>query len=171
LASDLSAYDVQPIPGNFVDTRYLAIPQNEIAKLTLRNNQGNWTLEQDKEGNWRLLQPEDSRELKPEAVNTLVSRVSTVNLLQPLGKEDKEAYGLEQPSAVVTIETENETIELRVGTKNPSDNSYIVKSSESDYFVKVTEFSVKVMVENGLEDFLLIESTATPEGVEEEQGN
>ncbi|NIS83474.1 MAG: hypothetical protein GTO14_25495 [Anaerolineales bacterium] len=49
-----------------------------------------------------------------------------------------------------------------MGAKDPVDNSYVVHSSESPYYVRVSEFADKDMVEKAREDFVETISTPTP---------
>ncbi len=78
---------------------------------------------------------------------------------------------MDNPIAVVTLRTQSEeegtkNYTLRVGAKDPEDNSYVVISSESPYYARVSEFAVQRFVEAVREDFLELPPTpeATPEG-------
>jgi hypothetical protein len=51
----------------------------------------------------------------------------------------------------------------RVGAQDPEDLSYVVISSESPYYVRVSEYTVKDFVENAREGFLVVPPTATPD--------
>jgi hypothetical protein len=51
----------------------------------------------------------------------------------------------------------------RVGTQDAGDLSYVVDSSESPYYVRVSEFTVKDFVEKAREDFLVVPPTPAPE--------
>jgi hypothetical protein len=52
---------------------------------------------------------------------------------------------------------------LRVGAQDPEDSSYVFKSSESEYHVRVGELTVKDFVEKARADFLELPPTPTPE--------
>ena len=54
-------------------------------------------------------------------------------------------------------------VALLIGPFDPDDNSYAVISSESPYYVRVAEYSVKDLVENTRDDLLKVEPTPTPE--------
>ncbi len=56
-----------------------------------------------------------------------------------------------------------ETYTLRVGAKDDEDNSYVVSSSESPYYVRVSNYTVKDFVERTRDDFLEQPPTPTPE--------
>jgi hypothetical protein len=71
---------------------------------------------------------------------------------------------MDEPNAVVTVETGEKTITLRVGAKEPDANRYVVISSESPYYVRVYEYSVRDLVEKTRDDFLQLPPTPTPEG-------
>jgi hypothetical protein len=62
---------------------------------------------------------------------------------------------------LLTLETEEKTVTLRVGAEDSEDASYVIKSSESDYYVTVADTSVRGLVENGRDAFL--EAPPTPE--------
>ncbi len=105
------------------------------------------------------------------SITSLVSRVSSVRLLRPLGKETKEEYGLQEPNAVLVLHARSEegtqtTYMLHVGAKSEEDNSYVLKSSESPYYVRVAEYTAKDWVEKTRDGFLELpptpEPTATP---------
>ena len=51
-------------------------------------------------------------------------------------------------------DNQEKTITLTIGAKDAADSTYIVKSSESPYYVKVADYSVKELVERGKANFL-----------------
>jgi hypothetical protein len=95
-------------------------------------------------------------------VTAVLRRASSVRISKPMGREERPSYGMDDPNALVTLETDEKTVTLRVGAKDPDEASYTVKSSESDYYVAVAETSVKALVENGRDAFL--KQPPTPEG-------
>jgi hypothetical protein len=164
LVGDLSSWEVNATANSWVDTSYLSVPRDDINKITLQNGNGEWNLRKGLEGDFEVAELAEDEELETSSINTIVSRVSSVSMLQPLGLEEAPAYRMDQPNAVVTIRTTGETITLLVGAKFTEDNSYVVKSSESPYYVRVAEFSVKNLVEGTHEDFVKLPPTPTPEG-------
>jgi hypothetical protein len=166
LTSDLSSQDAGVEATSWVGTTYFSVPSEEVVAITVENAQG--TLEFEKEGeSWALtgLAPDDT--LNEGMVRSFVNRAISVSLLRPLGMEDLDAYGMQEPNAIVTIRTlgedaVEETYTLRVGAQDPEDNGYVVKSSESPYYVRVREFSVQDLVEKGYDDFIELPPTPTP---------
>jgi hypothetical protein len=170
LTSDLTSQDAGTEVTDWVNPDYLSIPADQIVAVTLENTNGR--LEFEKDGDtWTMKGLAAGETLNEGAVKTLVSRLAPMTLLEPLGQEEKEAYGLQKPGAVVTIRTHSDdtgdkTYTLSVGAKDATDNSYVVKSSESAYYVRVSEFSVKDMVEKGRVDFLQLPPTPAPGATE-----
>ncbi len=162
LTDQLATWEANTTASSWVNTSYLSVPEEDITSVTLVNANGRWTFEKDATGNWTLLGLADDEELDTAAVDTVITRASTVNLVRPLGMDSDPAYGLDQPRAVVTIETADKSIILEVGAKFVDDNSYVVKSSESPYYVRVSEYSVKDLVEKAREGFIKPPPTPTP---------
>ncbi len=174
LASDLSAQDTGFEARDYVDQVYFSVPRDDVVAFTLENKNGRFEFERvasDTEGEdtpkWTMrdLTPEET--LDETSVNTLFNRAVSVSMLRPLGRTEEDAYGMQAPSAVLTLQTQSEegggrTYTLRVGAKEASDNTYVVFSSESVYYVRVNEFTVKDFVEKTRDDFLELPPTPTP---------
>jgi len=97
---------------------------------------------------------------------TVLNEATSVRMTRPLGKTAEATFGMDQPSAMVTLKTQKDgqekTYTLTVGARDPADNSYVVKSSESLYYVKVAEYSVKDLVEKTRDGFLQLPPTPAP---------
>jgi hypothetical protein len=163
LTSELSTWETKADATSWVDTAYLSVPEDDIIKMTLENANGTFTFTKDDESNWTMAGLAADETLNENKVTALVQQAASVNMVRPLGKEEQAAYGMDEPNAVVTLEAGDKTITLRVGAKGPADNSYVVTSSESPYYVRVYEYSVKDLVEKTREDFLQAPPTPTPE--------
>ena len=76
---------------------------------------------------------------------------------------------MDAPSAVLVLQARSPegtatTYTLHVGAKSEEDNSYVVKSSESPYYVRVAEFTVQDWVEKDRQGFLELPPTPAPAG-------
>ena len=167
LTSELSAFDADAGATRWVDRVYLAVPSEELVALTLENAGG--VLEFVKEGDtWTMEGLAGDEEFDENVFRALLGRVNSVPLLRPLGVEELAEYSMQQPNAIVTLQTHSDeagdrTVVLRVGGQDADDLSYVTASSESPYYVRVSEFTVKDFVEKAREDFLVAPPTATPE--------
>jgi hypothetical protein len=146
----------------------LNIPQGDVTAVTLENGNGQFAFVREDAGEegggtWTMEGLAADEVLDGGKVDALLRQAALVNIIEPLGKEDQPEYGMDEPGAVVMLSTEEKAVTLRVGAKDPDDNSYLVTSSESPYYVRVAEYNVRNLVENAREDFLRQEPTPTPE--------
>jgi hypothetical protein len=75
---------------------------------------------------------------------------------------------MDAPSAVLVLRAQSPegtatTYTLQVGSKS-TDNSYVLKSSDSPYYVRVAEFTAQDWVEKDREGFLELPPTPAPAG-------
>jgi hypothetical protein len=162
LVGDLSAWDVNATANSWIDIAYLNIPQADITKVTLENANGVFVFTRDAEGNWTMDGLAEGETLAETKVTSTIRQASSLNMTTPLGKEEQPSYGMDAPNAVATVETADKTVTLWVGAQDPQDNSYVVISSESPYYVRVSEYSVQSLVVNARADFIEVPPTPTP---------
>lgn len=165
LAADLSSMDVGTGLSSWIDTSYF-VQADEIVAATLENENG--TLEFVKEGEeWTMVGLEEGETASSSAISTLITRATSVRMLRPLGTEPKPEYGMQEPNAVLVIharsaEGTESTYTLHLGAQSEQDRSYVLKSSESPYYVRVSEYTAQDWVEKSRED-LLEEPEAEPD--------
>ena len=163
LTTALSSWELYTRPASWIDTSYLAIDQETVTGAVLENAQGTFTFVKSGE-DWTLADLQEDETIATGSTNAVVRNASTLSLSAPLGKTEEPDYGMDAPSAVVTLTTDDgATHVLTVGSENADDSTYVVKSSDSPYYVRVSSYSVSAMVENAREDFLTLPPTATPE--------
>ncbi len=179
LTDEISTWDTNATAASWIDAAYVGIPQADVARMVLENQHGALTFHRiddadgasgDTGGRWTMDGLAEGETLAETKVTAMVRQAATLTMIRPLGKEEKAEYGMDEPNAVVTLETQEtaeaapRTVTLYVGAQDPSDNSYVVTSSESPYYVRVSEPTVQGMVENARQDFLEVPATSTPEG-------
>jgi len=167
LASGLSASDAEVQASNWIDTQYLSVDKDPIVALTVDNENGRFEFEKDDAGTWTMKDLAADETLNESAVTGLVNRVTSVRMLRPLGKEAQDDYGLDEPSAVVTAQVRDDegnlkTYTLQVGAQSEEDNSYVVVSSESPYYVRVSSYAVQDFADKARKDFLELPPTPEP---------
>jgi len=159
LTSKLSAWDVSTVSSSWVDTGYLSRSSDSLTKITLDNANGSFVFTKDPEGNWVLAGVDSGQELNTAAVSNFVSQATNVTLQEPLGKEEQASYGLSEPLAVLTLEGNGDSVTLNVGALHPSDGSFVAKSSDSEYYVRLTQYAVSPLVDTTLQGFLALPAT------------
>ncbi|HET7087489.1 MAG TPA: DUF4340 domain-containing protein [Anaerolineae bacterium] len=166
LTPDLSSFDANTNVNGWIDTTYLSVPQDKVTSLKLENANGTLEFEKDASGNWTLKDLAAGEVFNPNNLTTLLTRLSSLAMIRPLGKADKPEYGLDKPAAVVTVTADDDsggtkTTVLRVGAKDDESDSYVVISSESPYYVRMAGFSLEDFVTRTRQDFL--QAQPTPE--------
>ena len=161
LTSDISSWSTNATAAAWIDALYLSLPETEVMALTLENDSGLVNCVKDDSGAWTMAPLGDGEVPDEEKIAALVRRAAAIYLMAPLGKEEEPTYGMDAPSAIATLRTRDKVITLRVGSQDPSDNSFVVRSTESTYFVRVSEYTVKDLVDSTYQDLLQSESTPT----------
>jgi len=162
LTDEISSSDASVRADAWVDTQYVSVDPNDVVRMTLENPNGEFVFEQDDDG-WSYLGLGPDEEVNETMMQNVVFRASSITLLRPLGKEEKEEYGLDDPTAVVTLETEEKTVTLTIGGLSENDYYYI-KSSESPYYVEASKNILDSnLINKTHEDFIKEPPTPTPE--------
>ncbi len=166
LASGLSTWELNTDAASWIDTLYVNVTQADVTSLTLGNANGQLSFTKDAAGAWKLDGLAAGETLNASAITGLLGQVTQLRMTRPLGKNDDPAYGLAKPGAMATLktkkDTQEKTITLTVGAKDATDSSYVVKSSDSPYYVRVAEFGVKDLVEKKRDGFLQVPPTPAP---------
>lgn len=167
LVSGLSTADVGAGSGSWVDTLYLSIDEAQIFALTLENANGVLTFTKGEGDVWSMAELGPEETLLDANITTLVTRISSLRMVKPLGKQEQAAYGTQTPNALVTVKARdaegNETTTiLRIGAKDEETGNYVVISSVSPYYVQVSSYTVQDFIDKAREDFIAPPPTPTP---------
>ncbi|NOZ49167.1 MAG: DUF4340 domain-containing protein [Chloroflexi bacterium] len=170
LTNELSSFDASPQASAYIDAQLISQAAADITQVTVENAQGKMTFGRDENGDWVVQelgpdQPTDSAQL-----SSLITRLTSLSMLQPLGTQPDASYGLDQPQAVLRwtlhpADADAQDFELQIGAKDAADNGYFVKFSGSPYYVQVAPFAVEDFVTKAAADFILAptpEPQATP---------
>jgi len=162
LTTALSTWELNTASSGWIDTTYVTVDAATLTEIVLENANGVFTLVKDTD-TWTLADLAEDEVIAAGKANDVVSKVTRVTIQRPLGVTEDPTYGFSAPQATVTLKTvEGGVSTLRVGAKLADGSGYIVKSSESPYYVVVAEFNVKPLIENDRAAFLE-ELTAAPE--------
>ncbi len=163
LAGDLSVWQMNTQASSWIDPLYFGVATADITAIRLQNAHGELTFEKDAEGNWTMLGLAEDEELLENNVKSLANRVASIRMVEPIGTEQQDWFEFDQPQATVTVTTNKEgegeqTFTIQVGAQG-EDNNYVVKASNSAYYVSVASFTVEDLLERNRDSFL-----AKPEG-------
>lgn len=185
LTGEVLSWDVGATESNWVETLFFTVPQTATLGITLQNAQGTFEFERpDEKGAWTMKGLAADEKLEPSSVEDLFFQVTSVHMLGPLGKSEREEYGLTKPQAVVTLRTKEGEQEKRytltLGAKLEEASKasgeakqyyYVLRSSESSYYVRVSEYWGNNLVNKKRADFLATpptpSATALPDGTEQ----
>jgi hypothetical protein len=160
LTGDISGWDVQAQASSWIDVTLLSVPVDEITNLRLTNQHGQFELSMDGD-NWivdGVDAPGSEEQFNQTNLRALISQASNIRIVEPLGKTELSDYGLDNPSAIVAFTQNNDlsgekAFEIQIGAKG-DDNNYIVISSESDYYVKISGTFLDKFVNGSRGDFI-----------------
>ncbi len=167
LGSDFAVWDVGSDATAWVDSVYFSVPQDQVTALTLENANGRLDFTRISTDTWTMQGLGATERLDQNQVQALLGRGTSVSMQKPLGKQDKPEYGASKPSAVVTLQTSSSdgssrTYTLNVGAQDATDKSYVIRSSESAYYVRVYEYAANDFVTKQRKDFLELPPTPEP---------
>ena len=163
LTGDFSTWETRAEPDAWIDTTYVNLDDAAIEMMTLENDDSSFAFTRDEDGKWTMAGLGAGETLNQAQVDNLVSRVASMSMERPLGKQEQPEYGMDRPSAVARVETADAAVTIRVGAQDPEDESYVVISSESPYYVQVAGYAVQDLVETTRDGFLELPPTPTPE--------
>jgi hypothetical protein len=166
VAGDLASWQLNAEPASWIDTAYVKVTPADVLGFALANANGQFSFSKDANGAWQMDGLAASEKLDPNQLTAVVNRLAALHIERPLGTAESADYDMVKPAALVTLKVKNgdatKELSVAVGAKDPTDGAYAVKSSDSPYFVKVTESDVKDLVEKKREGFLVVSPTPTP---------
>ena len=167
LALGLSTADAATAVTAWVDTSYFSVTQDQIVAITLDNQNGHFEFSKDAADVWTMVNLPAGETLLPNNVASLATRVSSLRMMSPLGKQEQPSYSMEDPAATVTIVTRDDqgnekTYVVRVGALLEDEKGYVVKSATSPYYVLIADYTVGDLTERTLQDFIQVPTTPTP---------
>ncbi len=164
MVNDFSNTDVGERAYHWVDRAYLQYKPEEVWSVKVKNAKGEINLEKNpQDGSW--VEASITQPLKKTEVDGIVNKARQINLETPVGKTEKPEYGLSAPLATVTLITGTSTSAgvppqkttshtIKIGKKLEGKNQYYVKSSTSEYVVRVANWAISPLVEKGKDDLI-----------------
>lgn len=166
LSLDFSTNDSATRVADWIDASYLHIAEASVQKMTLENSTGVFSFARDDQGQWQMEGLADGEVFNDNNLISMLTTLSSLNMAEPLGKEAKPEYGLDKPTARVTLEYKDDAgnvkqAELKVGALDSTSTNYTVSFNESPYYVAVPKYSLERFVTRAREEFLQQPPTPT----------
>jgi hypothetical protein len=163
VARGINSYEAATDVSSWINPTYLTVPQANLLSASIENAQGKFEFSNNANV-WTMKDLASGEQFNQDALITMLARLGSLTMMSPLGKEAKPEYGLDKPSATVTVVVSNtnstKVYTLKVGTKDSGGN-YPVISSDSTWYVKVVPANVEPFINAKLDTFL-VQPTPTP---------
>ena len=166
----MAPWQVAADRSDWVDPVYLRVEPDRVATFELVNAAGSFRFERSGE-EWTSPDPGAGEVLAQERVSAFVDRVSTLRMRRPLGTEPPDEYGLAERAAVVRLALSPDedgdagALELLILAGADDDGDYVVKSSDSEYYVEVSSFTLADLVDADRSTFVTADGTGgSPRG-------
>ncbi len=155
LTADLTPWEANIAASNYIDTQFFSVSRDAIIAINLQNENGSFNFTKvDEKWTWEELDAEQT--LDESSLNSLLSQVSSVRMMAPLGKELQPSYGLEQPQATAIITTEiDDALQehvLRVGSE--LDGNFLFSASGAEYYVTISSYTAGNLIDKTHADFV-----------------
>ncbi len=167
LSGSVTGSDINTELAGWIDATYFTANQPDIKKIAFANAKGKFDFTKTVTNTWTLAGLAKGEQFNQDNFGTRLTKIGSLSMTEPLGKQAKPEYGLTKPSATLTITVQPTTTvkatitTLVIGAKDATSNSYVVKSSASDYFVRVASATLDSFVEDNRSQFLIAPPTPT----------
>jgi hypothetical protein len=158
MVSNLNSWEFSASASSWITATLIEVAQDQLTQVQITNAKGTVTLTKDGQGKWSVQGLAGDQDA--DKISTAVSRACSVPMTKPLGKALKPEYGLDKPSVTVVLKTAAQTIQWEAGALLTKESGYVVRSSNSPYFVAVADYNLTTLLENGKTDYL--KPVATP---------
>ncbi len=150
LTNAISQSDVSAQIDGWIDANYISLNRTNAIQLQLDNSHGTFAFEKDAQGAWTLVGLEAGESLNTTRFNLLLTRATSLRLLEPLGDTLRPEYGLDTPQASLTVvvtetgQTAPQSYTLTIGAPvpNPDDSdappsAFFAKWSGSPTYIQL----------------------------------
>lgn len=157
LVKDFSSWEMPVEASAWWKSRYVDIETENLEELSLTNSHGNFTLQKDSERKWQLIGAKAEDTINETTLLDFIDALNRISVTEYLGKEEKKEYGLNKPSAELEIKSPQESIRIVIGSEDKESGNYVVKSSASPFYVRVSKYSVAPVIDQKAEDFFEVD--------------
>lgn len=168
LTTKLATFDIPADLSSWINTIYFTATEAAVGQVAITNITGTLRFSRNVSDVWEFQGLAAGETFNPSRLETILSRVSSLYMVRPLGKTAKPEYGMDRPTAVLTLTLKSDLsslapLVLTIGAKQDAENAYVVKSRSSPWYVLVNSFILDEIVNARREDFIQPPATPTPE--------
>lgn len=146
LVTDFSSWEVSQEPSAWWKQEYVDIDERSLKQVRISNDHGELVLTWKDDG-WQVEGLADGKAADSGRIEDLISRACRVNLTEYLGRDQKDEFRLDKPRARLTLQTADATVTLAIGAKDADDNTHVMKSSASEFYVRGSDFALAPILE------------------------
>ncbi len=160
LGSGLNSWELSTQVSTWLDASYVDVPADDVLEIRVQNGAGSFTFLRAGEG-WTYTGLGEGAVFEDTRMPIILRNAASVQLLEPLGLEAKEAYGLD--SAAVTVEVRyRELVEGDSEATDLSDETAVAGDADIEPAIEYAEASYSLSFGAELEagDFVLKASDA-----------
>lgn len=170
LTGDLTGSDIRIDVAGWINTTYVQAPTDQVQAVTIQNANATLNFTRVNTDTWMLEGLDADESFNQNNFTTILTRLSGINMIEPVGKEAKVEFGMDQPMAVVTAtlkpaDGEEKTLVFTIGAKDEEGTNYYAKSSDSEFYVKIASFTGDQFVNDTRERYLQPPPTPDPAAV------
>ena len=181
LGVGINSWELSTQVSTWLDASYVNVPPDDVLAFTVKNAQGSFTFLRDGE-NWTYAGLTEGETFEDTKMPSMLRNAATVRLIEPLGLEAREEYGLDEPQvtvdvryrkmieseadeaeesddevagaigSVATVEFTEESYTLSFGAE--VDENILLKSSDAEYYVTVRDTVLNAFSGIGREDLI-----------------
>jgi hypothetical protein len=141
--ADLALFDVSDKAEDWSDRNALHLKEKDVQRIELPGI----VLARDEKGAWKLAGLAAGQTLDQLAVDDLVRKVSDLNFLSVLGKQDKPEYKQQKPVLQYKVQlASDETVTYRISKAGKGDE-YVLKASNSPYYFGASKYTLDALTD------------------------
>ncbi len=165
LTDKLSATDVNMAYSTYVNNAYFGADSERIAAISFSNGNGTLSARKDLSGTWQLEGLQAGETFSNTLFASLTSKLQSMTLVEPLGKDAKPEYGFANPQSIITVtvappvgitdtSVSAETSTILVGATISGTSNAYVKASNSEYYISMANFNLTDFIQKQRADYV-----------------
>lgn len=162
--------------SSWVNLTYFSAPRDQMTAIRIQNGNGTFEFVKNDADEWTMAGLGEDEVFDATSLSSQISNLTSLRMIEPLGVEEAPEYGMDEPLATITVilsipetveepstddESETEEPETTYRTEEHTviigaqmDDDYVVKSSKSEFFVKISSSTASIFIEISRDDFV-----------------